>query len=32
VPPSNDMNSDGVVNVIDVQMAIATAMGSACLH
>jgi hypothetical protein len=30
-PPTNDMNSDGVVNVIDVQMAIATAMGSACV-
>ena len=30
-PPTNDMNSDGVVNVIDVQTAIATAMGSACV-
>jgi hypothetical protein len=32
VAPTNDMNGDGVVNVIDVQTAIATAMGSACVH
>jgi hypothetical protein len=29
-PPTNDLNSDGVVNVIDVQMAIATAANGAC--
>jgi hypothetical protein len=29
-PPTNDMNSDGVVNVIDVQMAIAAALGGTC--
>jgi hypothetical protein len=31
-PPANDMNQDGVVNVIDVQMAIASAMNGACVH
>jgi len=31
-PPTNDMNSDGVVSVIDVQMAIATAMNGGCVH
>ena len=30
-PPSNDINQDGMVNVIDVQMAIATAMNGACV-
>jgi hypothetical protein len=29
-PPTNDLNGDGVVNVIDVQLAIATAMNGAC--
>jgi hypothetical protein len=31
-PPANDMNQDGVVNVIDVQMAIAVAMNPACVY
>ena len=30
-PPANDINQDGMVNVIDVQMAIATAMNGACV-
>jgi hypothetical protein len=30
--PTNDINGDGVVNVIDVQMTIATAMNRACIQ
>ena len=30
-PPAADMNQDGVVNVIDVQLAIAMAMNAACV-
>jgi hypothetical protein len=30
--PVNDMNQDGVVNVIDIQKVLTAAMGGSCSH